>query len=111
MADYIADSLNTHNIWALKLLLTEMFNLAVVLGNMYFVDVFLGGEFSTYGLKVVDFLEADSEQRYDPMATIFPRVTKCSFYKVCVKNILKKLNAIKEKIFYPVWPIWNCANS
>jgi hypothetical protein len=78
----MADSLNTHNLWSLKLLFTEMFNLLVVISNTYFVDIFLGGEFSTYGLRVVDFLEADPEQRIDPMATIFPRVTKCSFYKV-----------------------------
>jgi hypothetical protein len=54
----------------------------VVIGNIYFVDVFLGGEFSTYGIRVMNFLEADPENRIDPMAVVFPRVTKCSFYKV-----------------------------
>lgn len=82
LADYIADSLNSHNIWALKLFFTELLNLFVVLGNIFFVDIFLGGEFSTYGLRVVEFLEADPEGRIDPMSTVFPRVTKCSFYKV-----------------------------
>ena len=72
------------------------------------IDVFLGGEFSTYGLEVLKFLDYppdkvgvniicnDSifenvivtidycisfQQRYDPMAAVFPRVAKCSFYK------------------------------
>ena len=54
----------------------------MVIGNIYFVDVFLGGEFSTYGIRVMNFLEADPENRIDPMAVVFPRVTKCSFYKV-----------------------------
>ena len=53
-----------------------------MIGNIYFVDVFLGGEFSTYGIRVMSFLEADPENRIDPLAVVFPRVTKCSFYKV-----------------------------
>jgi hypothetical protein len=33
----------------------------VVIGNIYFVDVFLGGEFSTYGIRVLNFLEAGAD--------------------------------------------------
>ncbi len=81
------------------------------MGNIYFVDVFLGGEFSTYGTKVLEFLEADPEERIDPMAIIFPRVTKCSFFKygpsgtvqthdsICVLPI----NIMNEKIYVFLW--------
>jgi len=31
--------------------------------------------------KVLSFLDADPEDRIDPMATVFPRVTKCTFFK------------------------------
>ncbi len=84
MANYFVESLHTHNFWALKMLVIEFVNLITVITNIYFIDFFLGGEFSTYGTRVLDFLDADPELRIDPMATVFPRVTKCSFYKVCL---------------------------
>lgn len=131
LAQYVVDSLNTHNFWALKMLFIEFLNLINVIGNIFFLDVFLGGEFSTYGvqvwpsddpgsindflfnllLQVLQFLEADPEIRIDPMATIFPRVTKCSYFKygpsgtvqthdaICVLPI----NIMNEKIFVFVW--------
>lgn len=111
LADYFVESLNSHNLWALKMLFIEFLNLFVVVGNIYFVDVFLGGEFSTYGIRVLNFMEADPENRIDPMAVVFPRVTKCSFYKygpsgtvqthdtICVLPI----NIINEKIYVALW--------
>jgi len=52
LAAYVVESLNTHNFWALKMLFIEFLNLLNVIGNIYFVDIFLGGEFSTYGTQV-----------------------------------------------------------
>ena len=63
LAIYFVESLNTHNLWALKMLFVEFLNLINCIGNIYFVDVFLGGEFSTYGMDVLRFLEADPENR------------------------------------------------
>merc|ERR1719382_1185677 len=95
----------------MKMLLIDFLNLINVVGNIYLVDAFLGGEFSTYGVKVLNFLEADPENRIDPMAVIFPRVTKCSFFKygpsgtiqthdaICVLPI----NIINEKIYVFLW--------
>ena len=65
-----------------------------MIANIYFVDVFLGGEFSTYGIEVLGFLEADPENRIDPMATIFPRVTKCSFFKYGPSGTVQTLDSI-----------------
>ena len=53
LANYFVESLNTHNIWAGRLLLVEVLNLINVIGNIFFVDVFLGGEFTTYGTDVL----------------------------------------------------------
>ena len=95
----------------MKMLLVDFLNLINVVGNIYLVDAFLGGEFSTYGIQVLKFLEADPENRIDPMAMVFPRVTKCSFYKygpsgtvqthdsICVLPI----NIINEKIYVFLW--------
>jgi len=111
LANYIVESLHTHNFWALKMLLVEFLNLINVVAQIYFIDAFLGGEFSTYGMEVVRFLEADPEQRIDPMATVFPRVTKCSYFKygpsgtvqthdaICVLPV----NIVNEKIYVLIW--------
>ena len=92
------DNLNTHNIWALKLLIAETIYFLNVIGNIYLMDIFLGGEFRTYGIQVIaktrthlimlhclvqvaSMMQEDPEDRLDPMARIFPRVTKCTFKK------------------------------
>jgi len=50
-------------------------------GNIFFVDVFLGGAFLKYGTDVVRYSGMDQENRTDPMIAVFPRVTKCTFHK------------------------------
>ena len=81
LAQYLVNNLNTHNIWAAKLVIAEMMYFLNVLGNIYLIDVFLGHEFSMYGLQVLAMMQDDSENRPDPMARVFPRVTKCTFWK------------------------------
>merc|ERR1719175_492884 len=89
----------------------EMLNLINVLGQMYFMDRFLGGEFSTYGLKVLHYTELDPKEREDPMAVVFPKVSKCSFHKYGVSGTIEvhdalcvlPLNIINEKIYIFLW--------
>ena len=38
-------------------------------------------QFTSYGLDVIDLMEDDPVGRTDPMARIFPKVTKCSIRK------------------------------
>ncbi len=42
LAQYLVDNLNTHNIWAIKIFITEIIYFLNVLLNLYFIDVFLG---------------------------------------------------------------------
>ena len=81
MAQYLIENLNTHNIWTMKLLISQSIYFLNILGNIYLIDLFLGGEFRTYGLQVASMMEEDPEDRVDPMSRIFPRVTKCTFKK------------------------------
>jgi hypothetical protein len=43
--------------------------------NFFFsvADMFLGYEFSTYGVSAASFLEEQPEERIDPMSRVFPR--------------------------------------
>lgn len=111
LATYMAESLNTHNFWAMKMLLIEFLNLLNAVFQIYFIDVFLQGEFSTYGVSALGFLQDDPETRIDPMAQVFPRVTKCSFFKygpsgtvqthdaICVLPV----NIVNEKLYIFLW--------
>ena len=37
---------------------------------------FLGYEFSTYGLNVINYTEMEAEERPDPLAVVFPKVIR-----------------------------------
>ena len=50
------------------------------------MNKFFDGEFMTFGLDVIAHMEADQEDRLDPMIYIFPRMTKCTFYKYGVSG-------------------------
>ena len=52
-------------------------NFAKVRFQLYF----LGGEFSSYGVNVISFVEDDPQNRADPMSRVFPRMTKCVYQK------------------------------
>ena len=94
----------SHNIYVYKFILCELLNLVNVLGQMWLMDAFFNGQFTTYGLevrrswrcfsnrlkyfnnsrlplKVVRLAGQNIEERADPMARVFPKMTKCTFHK------------------------------
>ena len=82
-----------------------------MIGQIFFIDFFLGYEFQTYGMDVINFSETEPEGRADPMHTVFPKVTKCTFHKYGPSGTVElkdglcvlPLNIINEKIFIGVW--------
>ncbi|KAG0726928.1 Innexin inx2 [Chionoecetes opilio] len=94
-----------------RFFLCEVLCLVVVVGNIYFTDLFLGGTFLTYGTEVISFPDMDPEKRVDPMTRIFPRVTKCTFRKFGSSGTIEThdtmcvlaVNIINEKIFIFIW--------
>lgn len=64
-----------------------------------------------FGIQVIEFINSDQEDRVDPMIQIFPRMTKCTFYKYGVSGELEKhdamcilpLNVVNEKIYVFLW--------
>lgn len=57
------------------------FLLLLLTGQMFLMNRFFDGEFMTFGLEVIKYMEDDQEDRMDPMIYIFPRMTKCTFFK------------------------------
>jgi len=111
LANYVVESLHSHNFWAMKMLIIEFINLLNVVFQIYFVDIFLGGEFSTYGVRAINFLDADPEKRIDPMSVVFPRVTKCTYFKYGPSGTIQNhdamcvlpVNIVNEKIYVFIW--------
>lgn len=111
LVQYIYDTLHLHNSYAAGYFFCEALNFVNVVGNIFFVDTFLGGAFLTYGTDVVRFSNMDQEQRSDPMVEIFPRVTKCLFHKYGPSGSIQKhdalcilaLNILNEKIYIFLW--------
>merc|ERR1719384_3006878 len=89
----------------------SLLNFVNVAGQIYFMDFFLGGEFTTYGTDVLAMTEVSPEEREDPMARVFPKMTKCTFHKFGPSGTVEKfdglcvlpLNIINEKIYVFLW--------
>ncbi|CAI6376307.1 unnamed protein product [Macrosiphum euphorbiae] len=111
LVDYFATNLHTHNFYAIRFFLCEFLNFVNVIAQIFFMDYFLEGEFSTYGLDVLRFTEMEPEEREDPMARVFPKVTKCTFHKYGPSGSIQKLdglcvlplNIVNEKIYVFLW--------
>ena len=68
LARYFTKTLNTHNAWVVRMVLCELLNLFNVIGNIFLIDAFLGKEFSTYGVEVLNEIGKEAKDRTDPMS-------------------------------------------
>ena len=108
---YFKTHRGSHSLYALRFFALEVWNFVNVICQMYFIDFFLDYEFTSYGRDVLNYTGLEFEDRPDPMAKVFPKVTKCTFHlygpsgSVQVKDGLcvLPLNIINEKIFIFVW--------
>lgn len=78
---------------------------------MFLMNRFFDGAFLTFGIEVISFMQSDQEDRIDPMIFIFPRMTKCTFYKFGTSGEIERhdaicilpLNVVNEKIYIFLW--------
>ena len=111
LVKYIRETFHLHNFYAFKYFVCDILNFVNVIGQMYLLNTFLGGVFLTYGTDVLYWSEANPEDRNDPMIEVFPRITKCTFYKYGASGTIEShdamcvlaLNIINEKIFVALW--------
>merc|ERR1712180_410993 len=100
-----------HTWYAARFFFCEFLNLVNVIGQIYFVDFFLDGEFTTYGSDVWGMMEEEFEERTDPMAMVFPKMAKCTFHKYGPTGTIQRhdglcilpVNIINEKIYFFLW--------
>jgi len=113
LVKYLWQTKGMHNTYAIKYYICDVLNFVNVIGQMFFVDKFLGGVFMTYGTEVFNWVNEDDNLRTDPMIKVFPRLTKCTFYNYGSSGTLQAhdalcvlaLNIINEKIYITLW-LW-----
>ena len=111
LASYLENTLGTNGPLALTFVICELLNALNAVGNIFFIDHFLGGAFFTYGLRVFKLIDMDQVERNDPMIQVFPRMTKCTFHKFGYSGsvethdalCLLSVNIFNEKIYIFAW--------
>jgi len=111
ITDYIISHIKMHNTYVFKYWFCELLCFVNIVGQLFLIDSFLGGEFLTYGPRVLQYSEMDQAERVDPMIYVFPRMTKCTFHKFGSSGTIERhdafcllpLNILNEKIFITIW--------
>ncbi|XP_026729120.1 innexin inx2-like [Trichoplusia ni] len=111
-------NIHTHNMYALRYAFCEILNLVNVVGQIFLLDIFLGGAFRNYGAAVAAFthtprVPADMIDfaAVNPMDQFFPKLTKCwlrnygpsGSLQVKDRLCVLPLNIVNEKIFVILW--------
>uniref|UniRef100_T1J6W8 Innexin n=1 Tax=Strigamia maritima TaxID=126957 RepID=T1J6W8_STRMM len=111
LSQYVLRNWNQLNKWAYGYFFCEVLNFVNVIGQIFIIDKFLGGTFTTYGSRVLQYGFLDQEYRNDTMVAIFPRLTKCTFrafgpsgnFQIHDAICVLPLNIINEKIYVFLW--------
>ena len=74
LVNYFSGNKRGHEFYAFRFFLCELLNFINVVGQIYLMDVFLDGEFTTYGSDVVAMTELEQDRRNDAMSRVFPKV-------------------------------------
>lgn len=114
VVNYFAVNMHCQNFYAIRFFFCEFLNFVNVIGQIWFMNYFMEGEFISYGLDVMRFsnmIDADPDSRTDPMERVFPKITKCTFHRFGPSGSLQKLdgmcvlsvNNVNEKIYVFLW--------
>ena len=70
LVDYLFANWNHHTVYCSSFFVCEFLNFINIIGQIFLLDVFLGGEFTKYGTSVIAESEIDPEERTDPMSRV-----------------------------------------
>lgn len=101
-----------HSTYAFGYILCEIINMLNISANIYITNKFLGETFLTYGIEVYKYYR-NIDYQFNPMDVVFPRLTKCNFFKYGPSGTIQNVdamcvlaqNVLNEKIYLFLW-IW-----
>lgn len=70
LVDYLFANWNHHAVYSTSFFICEFLNFVNIIGQIFLLDLFLGGEFTKYGTSVIQESEIDPEERTDPMSRV-----------------------------------------
>lgn len=113
-ARYFASSLTTHRSYGVSFLLCECLVFGVAVGNLFFTNTFLGGEFFKFGAAAIKYLGHDATDPTNPLNEIFPKVAKCTWHKFGPSGTIQTedsmcvlpLNIVNEKTYIVLWLVY-----
>ncbi|KAI4483277.1 hypothetical protein M0804_008332 [Polistes exclamans] len=108
---YILSHSSGHKMYVFRYFFCELLCLVNIIGQLYLMNRFFGGEFLSYGLRILHMSSSPQEDRYDHMIYVFPRVTKCIFHKYGSSGTIQThdslcvlpLNIVNEKTYIFIW--------
>ncbi|XP_014478460.1 PREDICTED: innexin inx1 [Dinoponera quadriceps] len=111
LMEYLTLYMKRHTTYVYEYFACEFLCLVNMFGQIYLMNYFLGGEFFSYGTRVIQFSNMDQEKRVDPMVYVFPRMTKCIFHKYGPSGSIQThdslcllpLNVFNEKAYIFFW--------
>ncbi|BAF45675.1 viral innexin-c3.1 [Ichnoviriform fugitivi] len=92
LLDYVIMNMHKHNFYAYSYFACELLSLLNVVGHIILMNIFLGEGLQLYGAFVTAFNDRANEDARDPMETVFPSVTKCTFRKYDGSGDLQTFN-------------------
>lgn len=113
LLEYFQKQMHSHTSYALKYFSCELLNLINIVGQILFMNAFLGEEFQYYGVYslIVDRNGGLQGEMTNPMQWVFPTVTKCIFKKYGPSGTVEgrdgmcflPQNAINQKVYVFLW--------
>lgn len=111
LIDYLRSTLHSHNSYAYKYFFCELLNLINVLGQICFMNAFIGEDFVYYGIDIIMFNREPTVGMTDPMERLFPVLTKCRYEMIGPSGTLQNLdgmctltqNALNAWIYAFLW--------
>lgn len=107
------DNQHEHTMYALHFYVCELLNLAVVLANMFLLEIVFRGFWFVYAPAIRMLFRRDLAGWSAATAIVFPKQTKCEYYAYGPSGSMQlkdfgcmlALNILNEKIFAFVW-LW-----
>ncbi|KAJ8923328.1 hypothetical protein NQ315_001886 [Exocentrus adspersus] len=99
---------NMHNIYTMRYSCCEVLNFINVIGQICFMDWFVTGKFSMYGIAYTTYR---LYKEVNPMDEVFPKITKCVYYRIGMSGTqevrdalcILPLNILNQNFFLILW--------
>ncbi|XP_018574110.1 innexin inx2-like [Anoplophora glabripennis] len=108
LVKYVLNGKQVHNIYTVRYSFCEFLNFINVVAQIYFMDWFITGHFSVYGIAYATY---KMYRLTNPMNEVFPKITKCTYFKIGPSGTevnrdalcILPLNVLNEKFFLVLW--------